>query len=280
MTAQASRLVEQLVLKSCDPPIIDISINPQVIFEDESAVLSWSIADASCAESRIYTFLERLTEDTENISGTRIISGEWGEFEPLSCSLEMDGVTSFTPGVLGPHHRTHSINARNLMGEEAVASADMDILSLPQVSACTGTRERAIKSAVKNVYVMLKGGCIASDGTLDATVDVFSRGLISRGQLWGYLLRELMNINVDTFVCQDVEDEEWGGGHWTEYANNISLDWSPSWSPYLEYVILHELIHKCGLNNSLREHYLELSDSEFMRTIEEQAHTISGSCFD
>ena len=77
---------------------------------------------------------------------------------------------------------------------------------------------------------------------------------------------------MDIFDCQDVADKDWGAGYWQGYTNKIVLQWSPSKTPNLPYVIVHELMHKCGFNGALLKYYS-------VAEIEKQCHTVSEACF-
>jgi len=122
----AWRLAEQWVLLDGPgpglPPLITISINPQVIFEDESAVLSWTIANANCATGGVgmqQTFMVAWAAD---YSGTKMDGGGWGAGGMPPCALPMSGSWNIASKPFGARHEWHSIWADNAMGKSAVAS--------------------------------------------------------------------------------------------------------------------------------------------------------------
>jgi hypothetical protein len=172
----------------------------------------------------------------------------------------------------GPGLYDWSIFAEGSWGDAAIATVRVGFMPHPLFDGCNPERQGAIEVALKNIYHRLLDGCIRDNGELDDEVAAFADGRLHRLAFWSRLRAELENINLTTFRCLEVDDEEWRGGRWSEYTNEIELHWSPNFSPDLPYVILHELIHKSGFHSDLGDFYP--ADA-----IEEQAHQVSEACF-
>lgn len=256
------------------PPTIKVSANPEVIFEDESSLLSWDISNANCAESTLTTSMTRMVTKNAGISGTKVTGGGHGAGGMPPCALSMKGNWNISGQLLGSHHIEVHISARNAIAKSAAASQWVDILSIPTFTgACTAARQTAIRNAIKDIDENLRNGCIYNNSALNTKVAAFKAGHLNRIVFWARLLAELQNIGLDTFNCKDVKDTDWGAGHWATYTNEIILEWSPSYTPLLEYVILHELIHKCGFNSDLYKFGYSKND------IENQAEAITCACY-
>jgi hypothetical protein len=263
----------QLWFGGTTPPIIKISVTFDVIFADEAVVFLWSVSNAQYVMTGMSSGQTFLVPDPMKTSGNRLDGGGWGSGSSpwgttMSGSWKMEAKYWLLQGSMN-----YYVHARNAMGKVAGASVRVDVLSIPQFKgACTPKRKDDIRQALKTIAKKLRNGCIYNNAALDAQVAAFKDGRLNRQDFSYRLLLELQNIGIDTFNCKDVADNVWGGGHWADYTNEIVLDWSPKHTPYLEYVILHELTHKCGFNSDLLKYYSKAS-------IENQAHLISGACF-
>lgn len=255
-------------------PSATLSAVPHVIFEDEAATLSWSIANANCASMGHTTHRTRLHADTSNISGTKPDGGGFGAGATPSCWLQNgSGSWIVMPQVTyGPSHLRAWLRAESPIGAPVEQWRWIDLLSVPKFKGASAQRQTDIRNAIRDIDDRLRAGCIYNDAALDSQVDAFKKGYLNRKQFWFRLVAELQNIGLVTFACNDVPDNKWGAGHWTDYTNEIVLEWSPSHTPYLKYVILHELCHKVGFNGSLLVHYSK-------NDIETQAHLVSGACY-
>ena len=250
------------------PPGISVTTSHEVIFENETATVTWSVTDATCATPGYSVVSHRLIPGS--ICGTQLdgASVGFGGYPP--CVGTSGNATFPQLPMIGSSHIVMGVSAIN-SSKSASAAVWIDILSLPQFNgAATAGRVAAIKTAIKNIDKNLRAGCIYNDASLDVTVPAFKNGQLNRKTFWWRLLVELQNLKLDSFVCNDVADNNWGGGHWGDYGNDVILEWSPSHTPNLEYVILHELVHKCGFNSALPYSHND---------IENQAHAVSGSCY-
>lgn len=256
-------------------PFIDFTTSQRYLFPGQSATLSWNIAFAGCAamaENGQYT---RLKADTSQVSGTAFDYGSfWGE-DTIACSLPMSGQLEVT----GPTHvwqygsHYFVIHADNGWGGHSDRTIEIDMLPLPQFTgACTTQRVATIKGAILDIYGNLKAGCILNNATLDTTVDAFKNHDIDRRTFWGHLVTQLENLDLITFNCIEVNDNNKTWGHWDDYTNVIDLYWSPSYRPS-NYAILHEFIHKCGFNGTL------LMKGYTPAQIEQQAHLVTQACY-
>ena len=256
------------------PPGISLSASTEVMFEDETAMLTWNISNANCAEMGESMSKTGMIVSPTKTSGTQIAGGGWGAGGTPSCALSLSSSMNLTgQAPFGSSHRRFWITAHNTAGKSATSWQWVDTLSIPQFKgSSTPTRISSIRSALKTIDKLLRNGCIYNDKALDTTVAAFKNGHLKRTELWARLLAELQNIKLNTFNCNDVADNDWGAGHWADYTNEIFLEWSPSHTPYLEYVIFHELVHKCGFNGDLLKFYSK-------GDVENQAHVVSGACF-
>ena len=263
------------------PPGISLTLMPQVIFVGESTLLSWNISNANCADKSVTQYFTSLKAQAGAISGTVPAGGGFGAGGMPVCALSkwMSGSENISGMPFGPRNEWHHFNAKNALGKSATTSRWIDVLSVPQFKGnSTPKRIAAIKKAIKTIDKKLRDGCIYNDTGLDKTVAAFKDGHIDRRAFWARLLAELQNLKLVTFNCKDVSDKNWGAGHWADYTNEIILEWSPSHTPYLEYVILHELIHKCGFNGNLLKYYAKYTKSPNETGVENQAHKVTGAC--
>ncbi len=247
-----------------------VSAAPEVIFTDEQSLITWSVVNATGATMSESAHTTNLVPG--GVSGTTHDGGSWGSGATPACGAPMSGSLP-VPGQTSGHCRRHyAVHACTAAGQPpAAGDAWLDVLGVPTFAGtATAARVKEIRDAVKAIDLALRRGAVINDPTLSTTVDAFATGRIDRQQFWYRLLDEVENLNQDTFICQDVADADWGGGHWSDYSNQILLDWSPSHSPTLKYVIAHELIHKCGFNSTLLKWYSHSA-------IETMAHTVSSS---
>jgi len=107
---------------------------------------------------------------------------------------------------------------------------------------------------------------------LDATVDAFKKGYLSRKEFWATLLVQLQNIKLVTFNCQDVPDNQWVAFQWADFTNDITLQWSPSHTPGAKTIML-ALALKCGFNLGLMKFGYSKTD------IFNQAMKVTDACF-
>ena len=255
-------------------PTVTLTASPQVIFEDESSTLSWSLANSNCASSGLSHHKTGLVIDTSSYSGTRRGGGGFGAGSSLPCGVQNGtGSWEVTSKVTsGPSHARAWLNASSPIGSSIEKTVWIDLLSVPKSQGATPQRLAEIRNAIRDIDSRLRTGCIINDTWLDSKVDAFKKQHINRKQFWFRLLAELQNIGLVTFICNDVSDTDWSAGSWKDFTNDIVLEWSPSHTPYLEYVILHELCHKVGFNGSLLKYYS-------VPEVENQAHTVSGACY-
>jgi hypothetical protein len=243
------------------PPTINFTLNPQVIFEDESTVESWNVSNASCVTVGNATIdTEDLKADPTQESGAAPDAYGYGFAGGIPCDAAQSGsLTIPANGLLsvGGHYQGHYTwycDAKNALGQEAVASDWLDVLSLPQFAGSYAAHTTEIRNAIKDVDKTLRGGAIYNDTALDNNVDPFKKGQMSRTGLWATLLVALQNLKVVTFNCIDLAlGDPNPCGQWGDYSNEIKLYWQPGYNPYLQFIIVHELIHKCGFNHGLNQ---------------------------
>ncbi len=251
-------------------PGASVSATPEVIFTDEQSMVTWSVANATGATMNESAHTTTLVPG--GVSGTTYDGGNWGAGATPTCGAPMSGSWPVSGQTSGHCRRHYVVAACTAPGQPSAADdAWLDVLGVPAFTgAATPARVKEIRSAVKAIDLALRQGAVINDPALSTSVDAFATGRIDRKQFWYRLLAEVENLNQDTFTCQDVADANWGGGHWSDYSNQILLDWSPSHSPALAYVIAHELIHKCGFNSTLLKWYSHSA-------IETMCHAVSSS---
>jgi hypothetical protein len=259
--------------------------SPKVIFENENAKHSWSVSNADTASLGSYTKSVTLVPDLTQNSGTKRTGGSLGAgATPIwSPSGGTDSGTATVYGKMGSYGarwHTNYVKAYNSAGN-ADASAWVDVLSIPSFkgtyakpdyAGASQTRKQAILTALKAIEKELRGGCIYNDGKLDATVVTFKSKSMKRKDVWMDIMLEMQNMRNITFEVKDVPASSGAGGAWGDYNNTIYLYWTTSSQPRLEYVILHELIHKVGFNSKLLGKYS-------VSQIETMAHAVTDSCF-
>lgn len=252
-------------------PGLTISVTPDAIFTDGQSPLTWSVTNASGATRSMGLHTTSLVPGS--VCGTKYGGAKWGAGGTPVCGGSMAGTWQISGQAYGHCRQDHFIQACIVPPPAVppVAGCSLDILGVPQFKGnATANRKTDIRAAVIVVDRELRKGAIRDNTGLDSSVDAFKTGRINRQQFWFRLMDELENLNLDTFVCADVTDADWGGGHWSDYSNEIILDWSPSYTPWLELVITHELIHKCGFNSILLKWY-SVYDIEKMTEILSQS---------
>ncbi len=261
-----------------NPPIINISINPEVIFTDETAILNWRVSNAQYTSSSSTMSRTYLVADPTKASGNRLDGGGYGSGgspwgTAMSGSWKIEGARH------QQQHLRQYVSARNALGKSAEASAWLDILSIPQFKgASTPQRQSFIRNALKSSDKKLRNGCIYNNAALDKTVAAFRDGRLNRQQFWWRLLIELQNLKLVTFNCQELRGtsqrvKDTASASFRDYSNEIILRWKVDLNLMpTSYAILHELIHKCGFNSDLLKYYSKAS-------IETQAHLIAEACF-
>jgi hypothetical protein len=253
---------------------VSLSSPQQVIYTDESTVLSWSIVGSPCASMASTSRRTRLLVDTAKYAGTRYDGGSWGGGGQPPCAMASGSGSFPVSGMpLDARHQRHSLTADSPAGPQVIGSHWLDVLGVPKLSGCTPARVTAIENAVRTVDAALRNGCIYNNPALDAQVAAFKNGHLSRFAVWHRLLAELQNLDLLTFDCQDYTGpaSNYSSGSWSDYSNTITLRWMGATGPNLPYVILHELCHKAGFNSGLLGNYSKME-------IELQAHQVSGAC--
>jgi len=255
------------------PPTIKMSAIPEVIFEDESSILSWNITNANCATMGNTVRKTLMVAWAGSYSGTKITGGGIGHGGMPSCVLSLSDSQKITGQPLGSRHERWHISAHNAMGKSSVASKWLDVLSIPKFTgACNAARKAFIRNAIKTIDKKLRDGCIYNDTALDTKVAAFKNGHLSRKGFWARLLAELQNIKLVTFACKDAKDKDWVGGQWPWFSNVITVQWSPSHTPG-PYLIFLLLIFKCGFNLGLYK--FGYSKTE----VQDQAYKVADACF-
>jgi hypothetical protein len=257
------------------PPSIDISLTPQVIFEDENATLSWDIANATCATLSYQEEAHFLLPDLTQISGTKADGGSYGSGGSAKCDLERVDSWTFEGSGYRQSHITFYFDASSYLWiirrtVERHRTTWLDILSVPTFKGnATPERVSQIRDAIKTIDTTLRNGtCFGNNPDLNATIPVFANKQIDQAQLAAQLLIALQNMKLITF---SVTDAAVANGHWHEYTNEIQIDWAPG--IYLEYIIFHELLHKYAFNSQLFTYGYSVADIEGM------GHAIAGTCF-
>ena len=248
-----------------DPPIIKISANPEVIFEDESTTLSWNIANANYAEHSMITRGSYLLVDLFKPSGTKQDGGKWGSGGSPPCKNAkcMNGSWSIVGKAHKQQHIIVSIKASNILGKTKAASQWVDVLSIPKfkgtyTKSYSGykSREAWIRNTLKYIDKKLREGYILNNSGLDKKVLAFKDGHLSRQQIWANLLRLLQNIKLVTFICEETTNKNAASASFKSYSNDFYFRWKPSYNlGPSEYAVLHEMVHKVGFHDSLLKYY-------------------------
>lgn len=251
-------------------PTVNFTIVPAVIFTNETATATWSTANALTVGTS-YSVSSTLTVvDTDERSGTRVNGGSHGGGgSPPSYEGVHSGQWTLNSGMWGwgPSHYAYGIFVTSPYGKSLTVSRDVDVLGVPQFAGnATPERRRDTRDAIRLITRRLRGGRILNDALLDNSVAAFRDHQLDRRSFWGRLLTEIHNLNLVTFNCiQGVS----AGGSWDDYKNEIKLIWSPTHAPRLDYVIAHELIHKCGFHGGLTGYTAA--------EIEQQAHLVTSA---
>ncbi len=257
------------------PPTASSSVNPHVFFENGSTTLAWNVTNASTVSFGTSMTRSFLAADATKLSGTKSAGASWGSggSPPLDISKtnSYSGTATIKGLPQGPRHEWRGVSAYGL-GASATAQEWTDVLSIPKFQGCSSSRQNNVRNAILDIDQNLRTGCIYYNTGLDKTVAAFKAGHLSRKGVWGDLVVHLQNIELVTFNCKDVTDNKWAAGGWADYSNTIDLEWSPNHTPWLEYVILHELLHKIGFHSALKKYYS-------IAEIENQVHTVEGACY-
>lgn len=138
------------------------------------------------------------------------------------------------------------------------------------------TRKAEIQKAIKDIYTKLRTGKILNDNYLDGKVVAFQQKYIDRIEFYKWLYLTFQNLDLITIECNYVSTDDalkylgqWGSSS----PNIIKLCWSPTKEPALEYVILHEMIHKCGFNS-----YLVIK-GQSNSSVENDAHAVTEAVY-
>lgn len=251
-------------------PTVHFTIAPDVVFTDESATATWSVTNALSVGTSHMVSSTLTVADTDERSGTRVNGGSHGGGgSPPSYEGVHSGQWTLDSGMWGwgPSHYAYGLFVTSPYGKSITASRDVDILGVPQFAgSATAERRRDIRDAIRLLTRRLRGGRILNDASLDNSVAAFRDHRLERRSFWGRLLTEIHNLNLVTFNCiQGVS----AGGSWDEYKNEIKLIWSSTHAPRLDYVIAHELIHKCGFHGDLTGYTAA--------EIEQQAHLVTSA---
>jgi hypothetical protein len=211
-----------------------------------------------------------LKPDLEYRSGTSIDhfegGGWWWPFAPRRNEWLLSG--DFF-GLESGCEKVLRVSVHDDRGRSDRAEALVGFLPHPTFIGCDAVRQQDIEAALLDIYCcLLQNQCLLQNRDLDHHIAAFRDGHLNRTFVWYDLLAMLENLHLITFRCRDVADADWLGGQWTEYTNEIELQWSPHHRPNLFYVILHELIHKVGFHGDLLTHYTEAE-------IEHQAQQLS-----
>lgn len=264
-----------------DQPYIQLSASSPVIFEDETAVLSWNISNANYADSGDYLTRTFLLPDPYQPSGSKYDGGDLslgatcGGALPLNGSRTLDGPTEKAQCL------RVNVTATNLLGKVASSAQWVDILSVPQFAGvASAARVSFVRATLKEIDQKLRSGCIINDTPLDSTVPAFKAGHLSRAEVWSRLVAELQNMGLTTFLLQDLKGtsqaiQDAASASWASYAkgNQITLCWKVDLNLMpTPYAIMHELVHKCGFHDALLQYYDRFQ-------IEEQTDTVASACY-
>jgi hypothetical protein len=270
-----------------DPPLINISANPPVIFEDETSVVSWNISNANSSDHGVVSNMDGLTADPTDPSGAKLWGASWGSGGAPPCTNA--ACMSITNTIKGQQWKQNwlyfYVHAHNVFGKSASESCWVDILSIPQFTgeysvSYSGfpSRQAWIRDTLKKIDEKLENGCILNDVSLDQTVDAFKKGYLSRKEIWINLRVALQNMKIVTFKCENVpgtgtSTQNTAPASWKSYGNVITFRWKPDlgWGPS-EYAVMHELVHKCGFHDALFNFNYTVSE------IEDQTDKVASAC--
>ncbi len=266
-------------------PTVTVSMNPEVIYIGESATLSWNVTGAIEVGRGVSIHHMGLIASGTSVSGTALDGGSWGGGgAPFGASgfLGSETIDNKNPLIYKPSWQTWGFFAQDSFGNSAGSTVRLNIIPEPKFTgSVTPQRKDTIKSAIRDVTKKIMAGGIYWDTSLDTTVDAFKKKLISRTALWYNIRNELFNMNLITFKFVENEDpKKHFAGRWGDYSNEIELEFSSLYNPYYEFVILHELIHKCGFNGELQYKGLysktELEDQNYL--IGCSVYSTAGAC--
>lgn len=237
-------------------PSIIVSMTPNVIFIGESALLSWDVANANEVSRGMSINHTGLLADPTSISGTKIDGSMFGGGGAPPGAFGFKGqetIDKNNQGMYTPSWQNWGFTAQDSFGNSATKYVNLNILSEPNYSGkVTPQRKDTIKNALRDITKRIMSGSIYWDTQLDTKIAAFQKNLITRAQLWGNLRNVLFNLHLLTFNCIETKagDQNFGGVC-IDYSNEIKLEFPTTYNPYYEYIILHELVHKCGFNGAL-----------------------------
>ncbi len=241
------------------PPVINMSVSSQVIFQDETATISWDVKNLDVSSLGIGGYKTVLIPNGDS-SGVKNDGGGWlsGGGPPVQGdwidSMVIDG--TFFPGF-------QSFGA-GISGTSGGLASDagvwLDRLYTPNFTGTGSTppRVKEIRDALREIDKRLHYGAIFWDAYMDYTLPAFKNKHLNRLDFY-HLLRDVVwNISIVTFECKDRPDSEYGigpgkygTGDFADYDPHIYLNWFPNHTPNVVYVVCHELVHKCGFNSDL-----------------------------
>jgi hypothetical protein len=257
-------------IRGSPTPTINLSSSNDVIFNDESATISWNISNATCIDYGL-GFAGGGCPNYGCYAGggtPACVMPNVGQI-----TVELSNLTSNDNNIR--HGIAYfGIDASNSMGGKADADLSIGILSLPKFSGASNQKRiNEVKNAIKTIFRALLNYCILSDTTLDNSVAAFKDGHLKRTDVYWNLRKEINCMELNTINCKDVSDQDFDGGDWdSKYPNVIGIEWSPNHLPCLEYVILHELTHKIGFNEYLLQWYDRPN-------IEMQTYKVASACY-
>jgi hypothetical protein len=242
------------------PPLIIMSVDHDVIFQDESAKTSWNVTGADVS----YTDLEGTSRFLIPDNSGNACAVKYG-------GLEIGGGSS--PPIQGDFTGSHIINSsffpttqhwvRSVRSTNSVGYVRdyrfIDRLDVPKFTGdvATSSRINMVRDALRQCFKLLRSGRIYNDTFLDNVIPAFKNKHLDRISFY-YLLYDLItNISIVTFHCQDLPDSEFGKTYsWANaknWSNTIWLSWFfPSKGGPGAKGIFHELVHKCGFNYNMQ----------------------------
>lgn len=263
------------------PPLINMSVSSEVIFQDESSTISWDIKNADVSSLSIggYETVLIPNGDSSGVkhngggylsSGYPPVQGDWNGSEKINGTF-FKTYQEFYVGI-------SSIGG----GVTSTADVWMDRLYTPNFggNGSTPSRIKEIRDALRDIDKRLHYGCIYWDTYLDTTLPAFKNKHLNRIDFYTLLRDVVLNISIVTFNCQDLPDSDYGPppkhgtGDFADYDSQVHLNWFPSHTPNVLYVVLHELIHKCGFNIDLM-----MKGNYTHDQIEDMAFYVGDVCF-
>lgn len=226
-------------------PPISMNVTAQVIFTDESSLITWNVPNATCVSTSFQADKTTLVPDATVFSGSKYDGGSWGVGGSPLCTGPNPGSWNLMGQQWGPRHIEAHVSAKNAMGVTSSVKKEVDILGVPQFQgAATTLRKAAVRQAYKEMTQLLRAGRVKDDAFLDTQVKAFQKGYLNRQQVWARLLAELQNLNITTIKCEDAPGAH---GNFSPFSGTITLRWWGGYGPGMPYVPIHELVHKVSL---------------------------------